>query len=438
MKNNLLLGAFLVLSVQPLAAKTNKSTSEWEVIPVGSEMEIIDDQGNQQTINPACAFDSIADPQGGPPLDNSFHFYFKPGKDKKLVVYFNGGGACWNDATCVSSLALAGVPDARPSYNPSVLQNNSPEGAGGIFDDESKDNPFKDWSKVFIPYCSGDLHVGSNDVVYSDVDGLVTSYPGAPVTVKHRGFDNFLAVKEWLKNNFVQEKGKDKGKDKSKSKSKVKELLVTGSSAGGYGATLNFPHLQSVFPDARASMFADASEAIVTQGFIQDIFSQGTNWNLDQTLHPVFSDALGVYSAYGFNTQIFNQLTQAFPDSRFAQYSTAYDLVQVQFLKISDQLDIGNTNPFTWGLNETDFLYFYEWNIRMQTSLAQLSATTDNYQYYIGAGNIHTILTDAFATEATPHPFYEEESADNVKFSKWLKDFVKSKDFKEQSVAYSD
>lgn len=434
-----LLGAIVALSIQPLSAKHHKSSSHWEMIPVESEMEIIDDQGITKTINPACAFDAIANPEGGPPIDNSFRFYFKPGKNDKLVVYFNGGGACWDDATCVASLALAGVPDARPSYNPSILQANSPEGAGGIFDDDNNKNPFKNWSKVFIPYCSGDLHVGSNEVTYTDVDGSITGFPSAPVTVKHHGFDNFMAVREWLKNNLHDGKGKGKKTKGKKGKGKkIKDLLVTGSSAGGYGATLNFPYLQSAFPNARTAMFADSSQVILTEGFIQDVFSFGKNWNLEQTLAPGFSDVLGAYNAFGFNTQIFDFLTQAYPETRFAQYTTEFDAVQVQFLKIMDQLDKGNNNPLTWGLTEADFMYFGQWNFIMESSLTTLSENTDNYQYYVGAGSIHTVLTDAFATEASPHPFYDERSAENILFSKWLKHFVKAKGFKEQSVKYSD
>ena len=74
---------------------------------------------------------------------------------------------------------------------------------------------------------------------------------------------------------------------------------------------------------------------------------------------------------------------------------------------------------------------------RMQ-SLDYLSNTTKNYQYYIGEGSIHSILTDAFATDINPHPFYEEQSADNVPFKKWIKRFVNSRKFHDRSVKYSD
>jgi hypothetical protein len=425
MKITFWLSAVLLFSSTAAIADDKTRVSEWQMIPVDAQMEIIDDQGLAKTISPSCAFDTVANPATGEPLDNAFHFYFKQGKSKNLLVYFNGGGACWNDATCVASLALAGVPDARPAYNPSILAENSPINAGGIFNDDEKNNPFKNWSKVFIPYCTGDIHVGSNDTVYTDVDGSITGYPGAPVMVKHRGFDNFMAVREWLKHHLDDTKQK-----------KIKKLLVTGSSAGGYGATLNFPHLQAAFPTADSALFADASEAIVTQGFIDNVFGFNKVWNVETSLPLLFSDALTTYSAMGFNADIFTRLSDAYPKSRFAQYTTQFDWVQVQFLKMMDQNDRGNSNPFTWGITEYDYMYFAEWNARMEASLTLLSETTNNYQYYIGSGNIHTILTDAFATPEVPHPFYQEHSAENVKFTRWLDRFTKSGKFKARSVKY--
>ena len=427
MKRTLWLVAVLSLNMVAAGAQGKTGPSEWQVIPVDAQMDITDDQGISKTINPGCAFDTVPNPVSGEPLDNAFHFYFKQGKSKNLLVYFNGGGACWNDATCVASLALAGVPAARPAYNPSILAENSPIDAGGVFNDNEKDNPFKDWSKVFIPYCTGDIHIGSVDTVYTDVDGSITGYPGAPLTVKHRGFDNFMAVREWLKQNLDGKKQK-----------KIKKLLVTGSSAGGYGATLNFPYLQAAFPKADSALFADASEAIVTQGFIDSVLDFDKVWNVEASLPLLFSEALTTYSALDFNSVIFTKLSEAYPQSRFAQYTTQFDWVQVQFLKMMDQNDLGNSNPFSWGLNESDYLYFAEWNARMEATLAFLSETTTNYQYYIGSGNIHTILTDDFATPEVPHPFYQEQSAANVKFTKWLERFVKSGKFKAHSVRYSD
>ena len=248
MKATHLLLTLFIFQFSQFALAGSNSESEWKIIPVKSTLTIKGNDGKLLKIEPACAFDTLINPANGSTIDNSFHFYFKPGKNDKLVVFFNGGGACWDDATCLTSLKVGD----RPTYNPSINQENSPIGAGGIFDDNNQENPFKEWSKVFIPYCTGDIHVGSKSVKYID-DGSITGYPGAPVEVKHHGFDNFLAVREWIKGQFPTER-----------KNSLKKLVVTGSSAGGYGATLNFPYLQDVFPKTNAFLFSDASTAVLT------------------------------------------------------------------------------------------------------------------------------------------------------------------------------
>ncbi|MCK5665630.1 MAG: hypothetical protein KAI17_19215, partial [Thiotrichaceae bacterium] len=151
--------------------------------------------------------------------------------------------------------------------------------------------------------------------------------------------------------------------------------------------------------------------------------------------------------------------------SRFAQYTTALDAVQVQFFKIMSMIDGESTDPEEWGftyvvsldengfpilddngdpivsLSEEDQQIFGLWNWQMQSSEFSLAATadnTDNFQYYIGAGTIHTILTDAFATDETPHPFYDENSAEGVWFTDWIDQLVNRKKFKEDNLEYSN
>ncbi len=418
---------FLVLTtlLAQVAWASGTNDAGWDTIQVDSEISIVDDEGKSRLLRPSCAFDDLVDPVTGEILDNAFRFYFKKGKTKKLVVYFNGGGACWDDATCVSSLALNQIPGARSTYNPSIHQDNSPVGAGGIFDDQNRRNPFKRWSKVYIPYCTGDIHIGSNNQGYVDTDGSVTGLPGAGVSVQHRGFDNFMAVREWLKSKYSTENWS------------LKKLLVAGSSAGGYGATFNFPFMAAAFPNARAALIADGSNAIVTQGFVDSIFVNGGNWKVENSLPQIFKGNLGNYYADSLNTEVYTLLASNYPHARIGKYTTAFDNVQVQFLKIMDQLDQGNTNPLTWGLTAEDGQYFFEWNARMEATEDLLADINENYQFYIGEGSIHTILTDAFATEETPHPFYQERSAENVRFTRWISKLKKNGRFRPKSVKYS-
>ncbi|MDD1627838.1 MAG: pectinacetylesterase family protein, partial [Methylococcaceae bacterium] len=368
---HLLLALFIFLFSQFTLADSGLGPG-WQIIPVNSKLTIKGNDGKLLKIEPACAFDSLINPANGSTIDNSFHFYFKPGKNDKLVVFFNGGGACWDDATCLTSLKVGD----RPTYNPSINQENSPIGAGGIFDDTNAANPFKDWSKVFIPYCTGDIHIGSKSVKYID-DGSYTGYQDAPVEIKHHGFDNFLAVREWIKGQFPIDREHN-----------LKKLVVTGSSAGGYGATLNFPYLQDAFPKTNAVLVSDASSAVVTQGFIDTVFDPDGNWNLENTLHTIFAkDFQHHYSVDSFNATLIEKLTATYPKGRFAQYTTVFDVVQTQFLKIMTMIDAGSIDPALWGFTGAtpeDQNIWFSWNWRMEESLDDINVHTKNYQYYMG------------------------------------------------------
>lgn len=415
---------------------TMANAEEWQVV-VPDEFTIVNDQGQVQTFTPSCALDSIYDPVSGTSYDNSFAFYFKPGDADKLIVFFNGGGACWDDATCVTSLLLAGSDTDRPTYNPSMYTENLPHTAGGIFDDSNSENPFADWTKVFIPYCTGDIHTGSNDYTYLDMTGLVTGtgVPGTPMTIKHRGFDNFMAVREWLKDYYGHGKGHAYGHSRSKGHRHhgPKQMLVTGSSAGGYGATMNFPYLKDAFPRTKASLFSDAAAGILSSGFVDKAFSEGQPWAVENTLPPIFNQYLGAYQADTLNQDMMALLAGAYPKARFAQYSTAYDAVQVLFYKISlllaNEFTLYPTNPYdpsTWALNDNDGPLFEEWSAKMIASYSYLDDLLPNYEFYIGAGIEHSVLTDTYVLTENYHPFYDEVTG-GMPFTEWLDKFVNAK-----------
>ena len=72
----------------------------------------------------------------------------------KVVFFLDGGGACL-DADDVR---------VHRSRRVAVLQlehlGEDPPSAGGIFDLADPDNPFADYSFVYVPYCTGDVHLG--------------------------------------------------------------------------------------------------------------------------------------------------------------------------------------------------------------------------------------------------------------------------------------
>ena len=52
----------------------------------------------------------------------------------------------------------------QPTYNINVEQLRGYQ--TGIFNLDNPANPFADYTVVFAPYCSGDVHIGASDTVY--------------------------------------------------------------------------------------------------------------------------------------------------------------------------------------------------------------------------------------------------------------------------------
>ena len=88
-----------------------------------------------------------------------YSFFYRPGADPtRLLIYFQGGGACWSWVSC------SGM------FDTSVERSELAE-LRGIFDFANPENPFRDYSTLFVPYCTGDVHVGTVERTYGDHAG---------------------------------------------------------------------------------------------------------------------------------------------------------------------------------------------------------------------------------------------------------------------------
>ena len=96
------------------------------------------------------------DPDGGNgPIciaGTAFSAFTRAGDPDKLLIFEQGGGACWQGFYNCNILSEAQEPPAAPV---------------GIFNfaAKKKDNPFRNYSIVYMPYCDGSVFSGDNDVL---------------------------------------------------------------------------------------------------------------------------------------------------------------------------------------------------------------------------------------------------------------------------------
>jgi len=314
-----------------------------------------------------------------PGSNAAFHFWAKRGSVNKLVVFFEGGGACWDSATCSLPITANSQPGAPGLYKAEILASDDPTRLSGIFDLTDARNPVKDWSMVYVPYCTGDIHSGSKSTGYTSI------LNGQPFTIEHRGADNFRLILRWMRDNF------DTATD---------QVLVAGSSAGGYGAVTHFPAVRDAWPGARAAMLDDAGQGVAPDSFQAP---RNNNWN--------FQLSAAVYGANPQSTPIgetVKRLADKYPNDRFAQYTTATDLVQMQFYDI--QIN---------GLTGTQGTACTGWINGMLAGL-QINQQASNFRSYVAAGTTHTLLRGTSPDAAGVPLFFREASAAGVLFTDWL------------------
>jgi hypothetical protein len=124
-----------------------------------------------------------------------YQFYAKPaGDNTELLVFFNGGGACWFGQAC----DLSSHPNVHSPF--AEMDQNNPGLANGIFDLDNPENPFAGYAMVFVPYCNGDVHIGAGPRKYS-----YTNAEGSEieVTAYHNGYANRQTVLNWVYENFT-------------------------------------------------------------------------------------------------------------------------------------------------------------------------------------------------------------------------------------------
>jgi hypothetical protein len=162
---------------------------------------------------------------------------------QKVAIFLEGGGACFSQTTC----------PMNPSKRGSMFNGS------GIYDRSNAENPLADWNYVYVPYCTGDLHAGNNPK--GNVPGV-----GPQQFVGYANLDLFM---DRLIPTFPN----------------VTQVMITGVSAGGFGAFHNASHVARRFPHAAIVALDDSGPPMWTKGLpacYQTLTRQ--LWNLDATV----------------------------------------------------------------------------------------------------------------------------------------------------------
>ncbi len=228
------------------------------------------------------------------------------GSGPDVLVFMEGGGACWNYATCVT---FQGQIAATGPFGQAQFEVRKTALAGSIFDRTVPSNPFKSSSFVYVPYCTGDVHSGSNVIEYTDPTGS-----GPPSTYHHVGHENVLAYLKRLAATFPSP-----GK-----------LVVSGSSAGGFGAFTNYDTFRRYWPTGQLYLVDDSGAPLSGSQVKAQLDAFDASWKLYQLLDTFCSECRTDI------TKSFPSLARRYPADRMSLLSYEKDTVMPFFWLIGD------------------------------------------------------------------------------------------------------
>jgi hypothetical protein len=155
---------------------------------------------------------------------------------EKVVIDLQGGGVCLFEADCA----------AAPAYILNALDDVNP--TAGIFSPDPAVNPFADWTQVFLPYCTQDVHFGS---------GTTSNFPSK--TVYRYGGLNVRAALRYVRDVLWDDLGDTDPLGYNPSRLTV---IFAGESAGAFGVNYNYHYLLDDLRWAHTTAVPDSGLAL--------------------------------------------------------------------------------------------------------------------------------------------------------------------------------
>lgn len=289
-----------------------------------------------------------------------YRFFVHPGEPTRLLLEFEGGGGCWNDTTCTSD-----VYTRRITVDPEAARQQGL--LVGIYDRGNPANPFRDWTHVYVPYCTGDLHWGDTERTYTG--------PLGPRSVQHRGAVNARAALAWAFENVAA----------------PSDVFVTGCSAGGYGSIFWAPYVLARYPGASFAHLSDSAAGVVPAGFFDTLLPA---WGVAGAW-PAFVPGLDLEAmdTSGLTLgHLYGAVAAHHPLAAFAQFNTSFDSTQV----------------FFYSLARNGFATPAEWNALLTQSIEGMKGTP-NFFAYTAPGSQHCVINrpEMYTTAVGGVPFVD-------------------------------
>lgn len=285
-----------------------------------------------KTFEFAVPSDPAAEPRGPLCLRGTpYTVDTREGSSDALVIFLQGGGACWAD--------FCSAVEETNSISPSGILN--PDLAG---------NPIADWDVVYLPYCDGSLFAGDVDRM---LPASVLAGGGAPSMGYQRGLQNLTAALEIAVSEFPN----------------PSRILLAGVSGGAFGTITALPLVRYYYPDTEILLFNDSGVGIAKESdpsFVNETLLAG--WNATSLVPASCTDC----TSNGHVTRLIEWELGADDNFTMSALSFATDSVISTFFLMIDPADFTASLLAETGRTTMRF--------------------PDRYKRFIPVGSAHTTL----------------------------------------------
>ncbi len=207
----------------------------------------------------------------------------------RVMIFLEGGGACFDSLSCL------GVANPNGFDGADFATITGTALSRGIFDRTDTNNPIRDWNMIYVPYCTGDVHAGTN--------------AAGPSGRQHVGYLNMQEYLARIVPTFPS----------------ATQVLLTGRSAGGLGALMNHEQTQRAFDCVRVDAFSDSGGPLPDM-FLRPCLQATVRevWGLNAAI-PSGCVECGCQSDGGGLINVYPYLARRFPMSRVGFLSTTGD-----------------------------------------------------------------------------------------------------------------
>ncbi len=290
----------------------------------------------------------------------------------QLMIYLDGGGACFNAITCGLNPQSYGASDFA-----TYAADDQNGGGAGVFNRSDAANPVRDWNFVYVPYCTGDVHSGNNQ-------------SGTIASLGPQMFVGYVNIGLYLQRIIPTFPG-------------VTQVLLTGISAGGFGAAANYIQVANRFGSVPVYLLDDSGplmDSPYVPACLAQLFVQ--TWSLDKTILADCGSDCSDASHTLIDFMI--HLAKTYPTVPMGLIDSTGDSVITQFF------GFGASNCTSYAaLTAQDFTSGL-------TNIQSRMSNYTNFGAFIFQGTDHTTLDTAAS--------FDSRTAANVNLTSWLAQLV--------------